>query len=70
MPSRAATREDSTSVGELETKTLGVEPLPILVGYEGKEHGFFNFNRDGGADYEDTVKRMIGFFQSLGWIKG
>ena len=53
-----------------KAKALGVDPLPILVGYEGKEHGFFNLNRDGGTDYEDTVKRMIGFFQSLGGIKG
>ena len=49
-------------------KAAGVDPVPVLVGYPGKEHGFFNFQRDGGVDYEDTVKRMIAFFRSLGWI--
>lgn len=51
-----------------KAKESGVAPAPILVGYKGKEHGFFNFNRNGGVDYEDTMKRTIGFFHSLGWI--
>lgn len=51
-----------------EAKSLGVDPAPILIGYPGKEHGFFNFGRNGGADYEDTVSRMIGFFCTLGWL--
>lgn len=51
-----------------EAKALGVDPAPTLIGYPGKEHGFFNFGRNGGADYEDTVTRMIGFFRSLGWL--
>lgn len=51
-----------------EAKDLGVDPAPVVIGYPGKEHGFFNFGRNGGADYEDTVTRMIGFFRSLGWL--
>lgn len=48
----------------------GVDPVPLLIGYPGKEHGFFNFKKDGGVAYEDTVQRMIAFFRSLGWIAG
>jgi len=51
-----------------EAKALGVDPAPVLIGYPGKEHGFFNFGRNGGADYEDTVTRMTGFFRGLGWL--
>jgi len=51
-----------------EAKAAGVDPVPVLVGYPEKEHGFFNFQRNGGVDYEDTVQRMIAFFRSLGWI--
>jgi acetyl esterase/lipase len=41
-----------------------------LVGYDGKAHGFFNYSRDGGAAYRDTVRRMDKFLASLGWLKG
>lgn len=51
-----------------EAKSLGVDPAPTLIGYPGKGHGFFNFGRGGGADYEDTMTRTIGFFHALGWL--
>lgn len=41
-----------------------------LVGYEGAKHGFFNFGRDGGEAYYDTVRRMDEFLGSLGWLEG
>lgn len=50
-------------------KELGVDPAPVLVGYEGRAHGFFNYGKGDGSDYEDTVRRMIAFFRDLGWIE-
>lgn len=48
---------------------IGVSPVPELVGYEGRDHGFFNYGRGDGKDYEDTVDRMLGFFRDLDWIE-
>lgn len=39
-----------------------------LVGYEGQEHGFFNYGRGDGTAYTDTVERMDRFLASLGWL--
>jgi len=52
-----------------KAERLGIEPAPILVGYEGAGHGFFNHGRGDGSAYRDTVKRMVGFFRDLGWIE-
>jgi acetyl esterase/lipase len=41
-----------------------------LVGYDGKNHGFFNYGRDGNQAYVDTVRRMDRFFVALGWLTG
>ncbi|WP_415910099.1 alpha/beta hydrolase [Oleiharenicola sp. Vm1] len=40
-----------------------------LVGYEGKEHGFFNHDRGEGSAYKDTLARADAFLVSLGWLK-
>ena len=40
-----------------------------LVGYEGENHGFFNYGRGDGSAYIDTVRRMDEFFVSLGWLE-
>lgn len=40
-----------------------------LVGYEGENHGFFNYGRGDGLAYADTVRRMDEFFVSLGWLE-
>ncbi len=40
-----------------------------LVGYEGANHGFFNYGRGDGSAYTDTVSRMDEFFVSLGWLE-
>ena len=40
-----------------------------LVGYEGEDHGFFNYGRGDGSAYTDTVRRMDEFFVSLGWLE-
>lgn len=47
---------------------LGVKFLK-LESYEGRPHGFFNFGRGDGKDYEDTVARMDDFLAKLGWIE-
>ncbi len=39
-----------------------------LVGYEGQEHGFFNYRRNREA-FHDTVLRMDEFFRSLGYLQ-
>jgi acetyl esterase/lipase len=39
-----------------------------LVGYEGEDHGFFNYGRGDGSAYEDTLRRIDAFFVSLGWL--
>ena len=41
-----------------------------LVGYEGAAHGFFNYGRDGGEAYIDTVRRADEFLASLRYLKG
>ena len=41
-----------------------------LVGYKGKDHGFFNYGRDGNGPYIDTVRRMDRFLVALGWLTG
>lgn len=51
-----------------KAEELGVSPVPELVGYEGRNHGFFNYGRGDGKDYEDTVKRMLDFFRKLDWV--
>ena len=40
-----------------------------LVGYDGANHGFFNYGRGDGTAYTDTVRRMDEFFVSLGWLE-
>lgn len=40
-----------------------------LVGYEGQQHGFFNFGRGGNEYYEKTTARMIEFLTALGYMK-
>ncbi|MCA8988994.1 MAG: alpha/beta hydrolase [Planctomycetaceae bacterium] len=40
-----------------------------LVSYPNRAHGFFNYSRSQ-ADYEDTVKKMDTFLESLGWFGG
>jgi acetyl esterase/lipase len=41
-----------------------------LVGYEGAAHGFFNYGREGGEAYVDTVRRADEFLTSLGFLEG
>jgi len=38
--------------------------------YEGQPHGFFNYGRDGGRCYRDTVHKMDKFLASLGYLEG
>ncbi|MCB1229808.1 MAG: alpha/beta hydrolase fold domain-containing protein [Verrucomicrobiae bacterium] len=46
--------------------TLGADVH--LVQYQDRPHGFFNFGRGDGKDYEDTVARMDQFLAKLGWL--
>jgi len=41
-----------------------------LVAFEGKGHGFFNYGRDGGTAYVDTVRAMDEFLTELGFLEG
>lgn len=41
-----------------------------LVGYDGANHGFFNYGRGDGTAYYDTLRRADEFLESLGWLKG
>jgi len=40
-----------------------------LVGYEGRDHGFFNYAR-GARDFGDTLRRADRFLASLGFLQG
>lgn len=40
-----------------------------LVGFEGKEHGFFNNQRGENSPFKDTLARTDAFLVSLGWLK-
>jgi|TARA_B100000809_G_scaffold263794_1_gene317891 hypothetical protein len=42
----------------------------MLIGYEGADHGFFNYDRDNNAFFIDTVNKMDTFLVSLGYLKG
>jgi acetyl esterase len=39
-----------------------------LAGYEGQAHGFFNYGRNGGEYYAQTVRAMDDFLVSLGYL--
>lgn len=39
-----------------------------LVGYEGQQHGFFNFGRNDNEQYRDTLDRTDAFLVSLGYL--
>jgi acetyl esterase/lipase len=39
-----------------------------LDGFEGQQHGFFNFGRDGNENYRLTLKRADDFLVSLGYL--
>lgn len=41
-----------------------------LSGFEGQQHGFFNFGRGDNAMFRETLKQTDRFFASLGWMKG
>jgi len=41
-----------------------------LIGYDGADHGFFNYGRDDNAYFIDTVNKMDAFLVSLGYLKG
>lgn len=38
--------------------------------YEGRDHGFFNFGRGNGEDFNSTVRAMDDFLVALGYLKG
>ena len=38
--------------------------------YEGQGHGFFNYKKGGGVNYNKTVLEMDKFLQSLGYLEG
>lgn len=40
-----------------------------LHGYEGKNHGFFNYGRDGNKAFQDTLEKTDAFLVSLGYLQ-
>ena len=51
-----------------KAKELGAMDV-TLVGYPKRGHGFFNFGRDGGKDYEDTLAKSDAMLVRLGWLE-
>jgi acetyl esterase len=41
-----------------------------VSGFEGQQHGFFNFGRGDNAMFRETVKQADKFLTSLGWLSG
>ena len=41
-----------------------------LVAYDGKPHGFFNYGRDEGQAFYDTMREVDEFLTSLGYLQG
>lgn len=39
-----------------------------LIGYEGQEHGFFNYGRGDNSNYEKTLRELDRFFVSLNYL--
>ncbi len=40
-----------------------------LVGFEGEQHGFFNYGRGGNRRYEETLAKADEFLVSLGYLR-
>lgn len=51
-----------------KAKGLGAKKVE-LVGYEGRKHGFFNYGRGDGKDYQSTMEKTEAFLKGLGWIE-
>jgi acetyl esterase/lipase len=51
-------------------KMLGEGNRCELVGYDGADHGFFNYRWTDGTAFVDTVHRMDRFLVSLGYLQG
>ncbi len=41
-----------------------------VMGFEGQQHGFFNFGRGDNAMFRETLKQADKFLASLGWLAG
>lgn len=41
-----------------------------LVGFDGQNHGFFNYNPDGNKYYDQTLRKTEEFLASLGYLNG
>jgi len=53
----------------LVSKAKGLGADARLRVFEKRPHGFFNFGRGDGKDYEATVQEMDQFLVELGWLK-
>jgi len=51
-----------------KAKELGAKNA-VLVGYDDRKHGFFNYGRGDGKDYQSTMEKTEAFLEELGWIK-
>lgn len=41
-----------------------------VAGFEGQQHGFFNFGRGDGSMFRETLRQADKFLASLGWLSG
>lgn len=53
---------------EKKAKDLGAKNV-VLAGYPDRKHGFFNYGRGDGKDYQSTMEKTEDFLEKLGWIK-
>ena len=59
------------ATAELFTKKMiAVGNRCDLIGFDGENHGFFNYGRNGNKAYYETLRKADEFLASLGYLKG
>ncbi|MCB1062981.1 MAG: alpha/beta hydrolase [Verrucomicrobiae bacterium] len=59
----------SSAMGFVEkAKRLG-SPQIELIPYKGMTHEFYNHGLNGNREFNDTIERVVGFLDQLGWIE-
>jgi len=58
------------NVQRFEKRMKAVGARCELMAFEGKGHGFFNYGRDGGMAYFESVRAADQFLVSLGYLEG
>jgi len=66
-------KDNLIPVKTLETFKANMEKVGVRCDthvYEGQPHGFFNYGKEGGKYWYETVLETDKFLTSLGWLKG